>query len=89
MKKKIIKKILFIILGIYTIITLINQQKLLNTYSQNKQKLVSQIEQAKEEQDELNQTKENADSLEYIEEIAREKLGMYLPNERVYIDSET
>lgn len=89
MKKKIIKKILFIILGIYTIITLINQQKLLNTYSQNKQKLVSQIEQAKEEQDELNQTKENADSLEYIEEIAREKLGMYLPNERVYINSET
>ena len=89
MKKKIIKKILFIILGIYTIITLINQQKLLNTYSQNKQKLVSQIEQAKEEQDELNQTKENADSLEYIEEIAREKLDMYLPNERVYINSET
>lgn len=89
MKKKIIKKILFIILGIYTIITLINQQKLLNTYSQNKQKLVSQIEQAKEEQDELNQTKENADSLEYIEEIARDKLGMYLPNERVYINSET
>ena len=89
MKKKIIKKILFIILGIYTIITLINQQKLLNTYSQNKQKLVSQIEQAKEEQDELNQTKETADSLEYIEEIAREKLGMYLPNERVYINSET
>ena len=23
---------------------------------------------------------------EYIEEVAREKLDMYLPNERVYID---
>ena len=26
-------------------------------------------------------------SLEYIEKLAREKLGMYLPNERVYVDS--
>ena len=25
-------------------------------------------------------------TMEYIEEIAREKLGMYLPNEKVYID---
>ena len=30
--------------------------------------------------------KENINSPEYIEEIAREKLNMYLPNERVYID---
>ena len=31
-------------------------------------------------------TKENVNSTEYIEEVAREKLDMYLPNERVYID---
>ena len=30
--------------------------------------------------------KDNINSPEYIEEIAREKLGMYLPNERVFID---
>jgi len=30
--------------------------------------------------------KENVDSTEYIEEMAREKLDMYLPNERVYVD---
>ena len=33
-----------------------------------------------------NKTKENVNSPEYIEEVAREKLDMYLPNERVYID---
>ena len=30
--------------------------------------------------------KTNINSLEYIEKIAREKLDMYLPNEKVYID---
>ena len=32
--------------------------------------------------------KENINSDEYIEQIAREKLEMYYPNERVYIDIE-
>ena len=43
--------------------------------------------QAKEEQASLQDMKNNVDSNEYIEDIAREKLGMYLPNERVYIDA--
>jgi len=30
--------------------------------------------------------KENVNSKEYIERVAREKLNMFLPNERVYID---
>ena len=45
-------------------------------------------------QDELNQNKQDLEqkkqdtqSLEYIEQVAREKLGMYLQNERVYVDS--
>ena len=44
------------------------------------------IQQAQAEQEKLNETKNNINSNEYIEQIAREKLGMYLPNERVYID---
>ena len=42
--------------------------------------------QEKEKQEELKTTKENINSEEYIEEVAREKLDMYLPNEKVYID---
>ena len=30
--------------------------------------------------------KKNINSEKYIEEIAREKLDMYLPNEKVFID---
>ena len=37
-------------------------------------------------QESLNNKKANINSKEYIEEVAREKLDMYLPNEKVYID---
>ena len=32
-------------------------------------------------------TVENVDSKEFIEQMAREKLDMYYPNERVYVDN--
>ena len=45
-----------------------------------------QIEQANETKQELTETLQSLNSTEYIEEIARDVLDMYLPNERVYID---
>ena len=45
-----------------------------------------QIAAEEEKKAELNETKANVNSEEYIEEIARDKLDMYLPNEKVYID---
>ena len=44
------------------------------------------IVQEKANNEHLLETKESVNSTEYIENIAREKLGMYLPNERVYYD---
>ena len=43
---------------------------------------------AEEEKKKSNYLKQraNINSKEYIEEVAREKLDMYLPNEKVYID---
>ena len=78
----------FIVICIYAIITFCNQQKILNTYASNNESLNKQIEEANEHKQELNKIKENASSDEYIEELAREKLDMYLPNERVYINSD-
>ena len=90
MKNKInlLKKIIFIAILIYAIITVIKQQKILNTYAVQSANLDTQIAEAKEIQQQLNQEKENVNSSEYIEGVAREKLDMYLPNERVYVDSE-
>ena len=84
----LLKKILVLAFIIYFVYTVIAQQKTLNTYAQEKDKCNEDIEVAQEEQQELQEMKENINSDEYIEQIAREKLGMYYPNERVYIDIE-
>ena len=85
---RLCKKILIIAFIIYFAYTLIKQQQTLNSYANQKAKVNEDIEMAEEEQAELQEMKENINSDEYIEQIAREKLGMYYPNERVYIDVE-
>lgn len=84
--KKIYKKILILIIAIYFVFVLISQQKSLNSYKAAATEYSKQLEQAKITKEELIDTKKNISSLDYIEEIAREKLDMYLPNERIYVD---
>ena len=86
--KSLIKKLVILCVIIYTAVTFYNQQKILNTYAANKTEVEKKLSQAKERQEELNAIKENVNSKEYIEEVAREKLDMYLPNERVYVNQE-
>lgn len=88
MKSKLIKRITFIIILVYAIITFLKQQTILNSYAIQSDNLNSQIAEAKSYQEELNLKKESISSPDYLEAIAREKLGMYMPNERVYIDNE-
>ncbi len=82
------KKLILVFIVVYAIITFLNQQKILNSYAANSKDLDCQIEEANERQEELNKKKDNVNSNEYIEEMARDKLDMYLPNERVYISNE-
>ena len=84
--KKFLKYTLLVLVSIYVVHVFITQQSTLNSYAKESKQYESQIETAKEEQAELNETINNLNSTEYIEEQAREKLNMYLPNERVYID---
>ncbi len=84
--KKIVKKLFVLCIAIYVIFTLINQQKTLNQYNQDSNKLTSQIQEEKENKEELAKKKDDVTSLDFIEQMAREKLDMYYPNERVYID---
>ena len=87
-KNGLLKKIIFVAVLIYAIITFINQQKILNNYTSQLNTIQVEIAEAKEQQEKLNDVKENVNSLEYIEILAREKLGMYMPNEKVYVDNE-
>ncbi len=91
MKKNRLLIVAFIIALIVWAIVLIKQQINIDQYKNEMKQLSTKIEVA---QNELNQNKQNledeinkSNSAEYIEKIAREKLGMYLQNERVYIDS--
>ncbi len=84
--KKMSKKLLILGIALYVIFTLVNQQKTLNQYNQDSNELASQIEEQKEYKEELAKKKEDVNSLNFIEQTAREKLDMYFPNERIYID---
>ena len=84
--KKIYRNIIIIAISIYAICTLVNQQKSLNQYEKNSRELSKQIEEQKEYHEELAKKKEDVASLEVIEQTAREKLEMYYPNEKIYID---
>ena len=87
MKKKLkINRFIIIAVIIYFIYTIISQQQTLNLYEKEATVYQNQITQAEEETAELKNIKNNINSEEYVENVAREKLGMYLPNERVYID---
>ena len=83
--KKIYRNVIIAIFLIYFVVTLVSQQKTLNQYSSEAEIYAKQLETATEENKDLNKTKEDVNSTEYIEQMAREKLDMYLPNERVYI----
>ena len=85
--KKIAKIIILIILIIYVGLTFIKQQKTLNQYSKNYEDLTSQIEKQKEYNEQLSKKKQDIESTDFIEDMAREKLDMYLPNEKVYMDT--
>ena len=84
--KKLYKKLLILLVLIYAVFALINQQKVINQYSSNSKELASKIQEQETTNKQLIAEKENVNSKEYIEQKAREKLDMYYPNEKVYID---
>ena len=79
--RKLYKKLLIIAIVLYVGITLINQQATLNDYTKTSESLAQELK------EELANKKEEVNSLEFIEQTARERLDMYLPNERVYVDA--
>lgn len=79
-------KLIVVALVIYAVYILYNQQVKLDSYASEKQYYQDQINDLNEQKEELIAEKENVNSPEYIEDITREKLDMYLPNEKVFVD---
>ena len=80
-------KVIVIAFLVYVAYVLYTQQTKLHSYAKDKQYYEDQIADLNEQKEELIVEKENVNSPEYIEDIAREKLDMYLPNEKVYVDT--
>ncbi|MBS7297892.1 MAG: septum formation initiator family protein [Eubacteriales bacterium] len=78
--------ILCALAAIVMIIRGISIQPEINQNKQEIAELENEIEAAKEEQAEVDKMRENADSDEYIEKVARDKLGMVKNDEIVFID---
>ena len=85
--KKILKVIIILIVLSYFIYIIVKQQTTLNSYKSEQYYVSEQIQEQQEYKNELADMKANINSDEYIEQIARDKLDMYLPNERVYVDA--
>ena len=79
-------KVIVIAFLVYVAYVLYTQQTKLDNYAKDKQYYEDQIADLNEQKEELIVEKENVNSPEYIEDVAREKLDMYLPNEKVYVD---
>lgn len=84
----VLKKIIILLLGIYVVYIFFSQQTSLNSYASGQEYYSNKIAEEMEYKESLLELKDNLNSLDYIEQIAREKLDMYLPNERVYLDVE-
>lgn len=82
---RIMSLFLFFII-IYTVFTLVDTQSKINQYNKLIISRNSEKEELNSKKEELLATQENVNSEEYIEEIARRKLDMYLPNETVYVE---
>ena len=86
-KRKLgLKNMFMIAFIVYAAITIINQQFTIDELRDAEQNEISKIESVRNENDRLMEMINNATSVEYIEKMAREQLGLVKSEEEVYID---
>lgn len=87
-KKRRLKlgRLLLIGFAIYLSAIFIHQNKLINTLEDKKQKTEMEIKELEDDIRDLTKELENSDSLEFVEKVARDDLGMVKPREIIYID---
>ncbi len=84
--RTVVKILGIFVVCIYVTCTLVKQQITLSKYSSAKEEYHAKISEAQIENEKLNDELERAGTDEYLERVAREKLGLVKANERVFID---
>ncbi|OLS03005.1 FtsB family cell division protein [Tissierella creatinophila] len=86
-KRKIkLRHFMMLFLIIYISIIVINQNKLKKDLRAKEKEVEQDITVLQEDIEELNKQIEKRGSIEFLENVAREELGMVKPNEVIYID---
>lgn len=75
-----------VLIGGYLVAGLVFNQVDIAAKQKELQDLENQLEQQRQQNDELERVLESGSDLEIIERVARDKLGYAKPNERVFID---
>lgn len=91
-KRKIDKKRLGLVIvvaffAIYFVYIMIWQQVMISQKNKEIRALEEKINAASQQTEELKKELENIDDPEYLEKIARERLGLVRPNERIFVDA--
>ncbi len=85
--QKLLKTILLTALLMYTCLTVFKQEAAFHKYENEIEKYERMIEEENLKNEQLMYTRTQISSKEYVEEIAREKLGLVMPNEIVFVDA--
>lgn len=85
--KKLVYTLALTSIFVYGIYTIVEQQIELDNIAFEKEKYTALYEAEEMKHEQLLQTKENINSDAYIEEVAREKLGLVMPYEIIFVDA--
>ena len=85
-KKNNTKRIIYSVLVVYVAYILIQQEMYLFACKKQENLFAKEIQKQKQVSRQIEEQKQLYRTDSYIEEIAREKLGMVLPGEKVFVD---
>jgi len=82
MKKRLtLKNLIFLVISIVFVIAFIRQQEAIKRIEKDKQAKQVQLQDLKETNERLHEENDKAQSNEYLEQLARERLNMIKPGE--------
>ncbi len=85
--KRKLSRVLWTIAILYVGYVLVQQQIRLHDLRVEEKEVTAEIEQAQAENKELTHVMDIMDTDEYIEKVARQKLGFVKPDEQVFVDT--
>lgn len=86
-RKSKLSKVLWAVAILYVGYIFVQQQIRLHDLRVEEKEVAAEIEQAQQENEELTHVMDIMDTDEYIEKVARQKLGFVKPDEQVFVDT--